>query len=54
MVKVLRMHTIQEIYENKAAAEVLVNHCRCHTLLLLEAEYVMQHVTEICLLTHSD
>ncbi|KAL9641307.1 MAG: hypothetical protein Q9204_000101 [Flavoplaca sp. TL-2023a] len=41
MVKVLRMHTIQEIYENKAATEVLVNHCRCHSLLLLEAEAIL-------------
>lgn len=54
MIKVLRMHTMQEIYENKAAAEVLVDHCRCHSLLLLEAEYVKQDVTEIRLLTNSN
>lgn len=42
MVKVLKMHTIQEIYENKAAAEELVDHCRSYSLLLLEAEYVEQ------------
>ncbi|KAL8673879.1 MAG: hypothetical protein Q9168_001699 [Polycauliona sp. 1 TL-2023] len=39
MAKVLKMHTLREIDENKSAAEELVTHCRSNSLRLLEADF---------------